>query len=129
VWTIGTSPRTCNQGKKLLLKLTMAVASSVETLLTMWILQIVVRVLQLLSNMDAVLDPQEPFNGDTTYHDDFRKSNIPEKYVHISRDSGTSGPFAGATTYQTDFKGQPIAQKCPVLTHGNPTFICDHMCY
>jgi hypothetical protein len=66
--------------------------------------------------MDAVLDPQEPkFNGDTTYHDDFRKWNIPKKYVHFSRDSGTSGPFAGATTYQTDFKGQPIAQKCPVF--------------
>ncbi len=47
VWTIGTSPRTCKQGKKWLLKLTMAVASSVETLLTMWILGIVVRVLQL----------------------------------------------------------------------------------
>ncbi|KAH9549428.1 hypothetical protein CY35_10G019700 [Sphagnum magellanicum] len=70
------------------------------------------------------------FNGDTTYHDDFRKWNIPKKYVHVSRDSGTSGPFAGATTYQTDFKGQPIAQKCPVLAHGKPTFICgDHMCY
>ncbi|KAH9549407.1 hypothetical protein CY35_10G018000 [Sphagnum magellanicum] len=70
------------------------------------------------------------FNGDTTYHDDFRKWNIPKKYVHISRDSGTSGPFAGATTYQTDFKGQPIAQNCPILAHGKPTFICgDHMCY
>ncbi|KAH8956613.1 hypothetical protein BDL97_07G049900 [Sphagnum fallax] len=70
------------------------------------------------------------FNGDTTYHDDFRKWNIPKKYVHISRDSGSFGPFAGATTYQTDFKGQPIAQKCPVLAHAKPTFICgDHMCY
>ncbi len=70
------------------------------------------------------------FNGDTTYHDDFRKWNILKKYVHISRDSGTSGPIAAATTYQTDFKGQPIAQNCPVLAHGKPTFICgDHMCY
>jgi hypothetical protein len=59
------------------------------------------------------------FNGDTTYHDYFRKWNIPKKYGHISRDSGTSGPFAGATTYQTDFKGQPMAQKCPVLAHAN----------
>jgi hypothetical protein len=43
----GTSPRTCNQGKKRLLKLTMAMASSVETILTMWILRIVVRVFML----------------------------------------------------------------------------------
>jgi hypothetical protein len=63
------------------------------------------------------------FNGDTTYHDGFRKWNILKKYVHISRDSGTSGPIAGATTHQTDFKGQPIAQNCPVLPHGKPTFI------
>ncbi len=52
------------------------------------------------------------FNGHTTYHDDFRKWNVPKKYVHISRDFGTSGPFANAITYQTDFKGQLIAQKC-----------------
>jgi hypothetical protein len=73
------------------------------------------------------------FCGDTTYNVDFADcgKGSPVVVVKHGCSLGSSGAkLNGDTTYQTDFKGQPIAQKCLVLAHCKPTFICgDHMCY
>ncbi|KAG0554453.1 hypothetical protein M758_12G096400 [Ceratodon purpureus] len=71
------------------------------------------------------------FDGDSTYHDDFRQWQLPAKYVHkVDHTPAPAGKVCGPTTYQSDYIDRQGQSKCPVLTRGKPSNVCgDHMCY
>ena len=70
------------------------------------------------------------FNGETTYHDTYKKWPLAARRGDVKKNPEPATKFSGETMYHTDFKAPKLPKRCPVLSRRPPSFVDgDHMVY